>query len=80
MKKIYTYVLNTMADWEIGMAIAELNTQRFFSEAQDFEVKTFALNKNPVKTMGGVTIMPDYAIREVTAEDAALLILPGAEN
>lgn len=80
MRKIYTYILNTMADWEIGAAIAELNTQRFFDEPRDFEVKTFALSKEPVKTMGGITMLPDFEIREINTKEAALLILPGAEE
>jgi putative intracellular protease/amidase len=80
MKKIYTYVLNTLADWEIGLAIAELNTQRFFDEPIDFEVKTFALTKDPIKTMGGITILPDFELSEVNIDKAALLILPGAEE
>lgn len=69
-----------MADWEIGLAIAELNSQRFFDQPQDFEIKTFALNKEPVKTMGGITILPDFEIKEISVTDAALLILPGAEE
>lgn len=80
MKKIYTYVLNTLADWEIGMTVAELNTHRFFDQPGDFRVRTFALTKEPVKTMGGFTILPDYEFEEVSTDDAALLILPGAEE
>lgn len=79
-KTIYTYVLDTLADWEIGLAIAELNTQRFFTNPVQFEVKTFALTKEPIKTMGGITILPDYELAEVDLEKAALLILPGAED
>lgn len=80
MKKIYTYVLNTLADWEIGLAIAELNTGRFFDTSLNLEVKTFALSKEPIRTMGGLTILPDLEITEVDINDAALLILPGAEE
>lgn len=80
MKKIYHYTLNTMADWETGLAIAELNTQRFFTNPAEFEVKTFALTNDPVKTMGGLTILPDLEISEVKKENAALMILPGAED
>jgi len=80
MKYVYTYILNTMADWETGLAVAELNTQRFFEKRLDFEVKTFALNKEPVKTLGGITIVPDFELNEVTPEEAVLLILPGAED
>lgn len=80
MKYIYTYVLNTMADWEAGLAVAELNTQRFFEKRQDFHVKTFALTTEPVTTMGGITILPDFPISEVKSADAVLMILPGAED
>jgi putative intracellular protease/amidase len=80
MKKVYTYILDTMADWEIGLAITELNTRRFFSKPFDIEVKTFALTRAPVKSMGGITMLPDYEIDEVSHTNAALLILPGAED
>ena len=55
MKTIYLYVPNTMADWEVGQAIAELNSQRFFAERKDWLVKTFSLTKKPVVTMGGIS-------------------------
>lgn len=80
MKTIYTYILNTLADWEIGLAIAELNTGRFFSNPKEFEVKTFALNKEPVKSMGGMTLLPDFDLTEIDINNAAMLILPGAEE
>lgn len=80
MKTVYHYILNTMADWETGLAIAELNTQRFFSNPKQFRVRTFALTKEPVKTMGGLTILPDTDISEVNKEGAAMMILPGAEE
>src|SRR5690554_3224437 len=80
MKTVYHYILNTMADWETGLAIAELNTQRFFSNSKQFRVRTFALTKEPIKTMGGLTILPDADISEVNKEGAAMMILPGAEE
>lgn len=80
MKTIYVYILDTLADWEIGLAVAELNSQRFFSNPGAFEVKTFARTKEPVKTMGGITILPDLELQDVSTKNAALLILPGAEE
>lgn len=68
-----------MADWEMGHAIAELNSQRFFAERKDWVVKTFSLTKEPVVTMGGIKIVPDFSIDEVKAKDAVMLILPGAD-
>ena len=32
MTTIYVYVMDTMADWEIGYCLAELHSKRFFSE------------------------------------------------
>lgn len=79
MKTVYLYVLDTMADWEPGLAIAELNTQRYFKEPKDWRVQTCALVRKPVVTAGGVTITPDHSIDEIDTDSAALLILPGAD-
>ncbi len=69
-----------MADWEPGQTIAELQSGRFFTVTERFTVKTVALTKEPIVTMGGVTIKPDYGIDEVTTDSAALLILPGSDD
>lgn len=79
MKTIYLYLLNTLADWEVGLSIAELNSQRLFTAPENLQIKTFALTKDPIVTMGGITILPDLEITEVNIKDAAMLILPGAE-
>lgn len=80
MKTVYCYVLNTLADWETGLAVAELNSQRFFKSPGDLQVKTFGISRKPVRTMGGITIVPDHELGEVKKEQAALMILPGAET
>jgi putative intracellular protease/amidase len=81
MKTIYLYVLDTMADWEVGYAIAELSSQRYFRERQsDWQVKACATGKKPIVTMGGMTIAPDCALEEVDAQNAIMLILPGADT
>ena len=80
-KTAYLYVLPTMADWEVGYLIAELNTGRFFRKGTaPVRVATVALTREPVTTMGGVRIVPDTTIAEVSAEGATLLILPGGDT
>jgi len=79
-KTVYLYVLPAMADWEPGQAIAELQSGRFFAVTERFMVKTVALTKEPVVTMGGVKIVPDCSLSEVTIDKAALLILPGSDD
>ena len=60
MTTVYVYVMNTMADWEIGYCLAELNSKRFFrKDACEISVKTVSISEDPVKSMGGITIVPD---------------------
>ncbi|WP_340818857.1 type 1 glutamine amidotransferase family protein [Methanolobus sp. WCC4] len=82
MTKIaYLYVLDTMADWESGFLIAELNTGRAFrKDAEKYTVRTVGITKEPVVTMGGVRILPDTGIDELTTADAGVLILPGGDT
>jgi putative intracellular protease/amidase len=82
MTKIaYLYVLDTMADWEPGFLIAELNTGRAFrKDAEKYTVKTVSLTKEPVVTMGGMHIMPDISIDELTTDNTGVLILPGGDT
>lgn len=81
MKTAYVYAQETMADWEAGYAAAELRSGRFFRKnAAPLEVKTFSLDGEPVVSMGGLRILPDLAVDDLSIEEAAILILPGAET
>ena len=81
MITVYIYLLTTLADWEIGSLTAELNSRRFFRPyAPQLIVKTVAVSKNPVKTMGGLTIIPDCTIDEIEMSEKTVLILPGADT
>ena len=80
-KVAYLYVLNTMADWEPGLVIAELNSGTYFARrGESLPVKTLALTRDPVTTMGGATILPDLTLDEVSTAEAALVILPGGNT
>jgi len=66
MRTVYVYVQETLADWEAGYAVAELHSGRFFkSAAAPLNVKTCALSREPVMTMGGVRILPDLTVDEI---------------
>ena len=72
MFTVYIYVLDTLADWELGYVTAELNSGRFFKkDAPEVSVKTVAISKEPVKTMGGLTIVPDRSIRDIEVDEKA---------
>ena len=79
MFKVYIYVLDTLADWELGYVTAELNSGRFFrKDAPEVSVKTVAISKEPVTTMGGLTIVPDCSTRDIEVDEKSVLLLPGA--
>ena len=81
MFTVYIYVLETLADWELGYVTAELNSGRFFrKDAPEVSVKTAAISKEPVKTMGGLTIVPDCSISDIEAGEKSVLLLPGANT
>lgn len=81
MKKIYIYVLDTLADWELGYITAELNSRRFFKEdAPLLKIKTISHSKNAINTMGGIKITPDCLVDDIEINDNNVLLLPGADT
>ena len=78
MKKIYMYVLDTMADWENGYLLQGLTLQRVSGEFK-YELQTVSISKKPIKTSGGITIVPDITIDEINDEQAGALLLIGAD-
>lgn len=81
MISVYVYVLDTMADWEIGYVAAELNSGRFFKAgAPEVSVRTAGISKEPVRTMGGLSVIPDCTVGDIAADKAGVLLLPGANT
>ena len=81
MAFVYVYVMDTMADWEVSYAMAELNSKRFFKkDARALTVKTVSYSKDAVRSMGGLSIIPDCTLDEVAADKENMLILPGSNQ
>ncbi len=81
MFAIYVYVLDTLADWELGHVISELHSGRFFKkDAPEVLLKTVSVTKAPIHTMGGLTIMPDCLIDDIAVRETSVLLLPGADT
>lgn len=81
MFNIYVYVLDSLADWELGYVTAELHSGRFFKKgAQRVSLKTVSCTKAPIRTMGGLTVVPDCVIDDIIVNEASVLILPGANT
>jgi len=74
---VHLFVFDTLADWEPGLAIAGLNNPAYQAQPGRYRVATVGVSRAPVVTVGGVTILPDLALDELTPEHSAMLILPG---
>lgn len=81
MFTVYVYALDALADWELGYVTAELNSRRFFRKnAPEVLVKTAAVSEEPVKTMGGLAIVPDCSVNDIAVSEESVLLLPGANT
>ena len=57
MKKVYVYLLDDMAECEIGYILQAFSMEKLLKNGtKEFEVKTVGFNKEPVLTLGGLTI------------------------
>lgn len=71
-KEILVFISENYADWESAYVCSVLN-----KPDTGFAVKTLAVNKNPVKSMGGFTVLPDYSVNELPADFSMLIIIGG---
>lgn len=77
-KDVHLLVLDTLADWEPGFAIAHIN-QPAPGMPSRYRVRTVGLSSEPVLTKGGMRILPDLTVAQLSPAESALLILPGAD-
>ncbi|MFI6313633.1 type 1 glutamine amidotransferase family protein [Nocardia fusca] len=77
-KIVHVAVFDTLADWEVGAATAHINNDAWHREPGAYRTRTVGVSTEPVTTMGGMRIVPDIALAELTPADSAMLILPGA--
>ena len=56
-KEILVFISENYADWESAFICSELNKPE-----TGFTIKTLAIGKNPIISMGGFTVVPDYTI------------------
>ncbi len=78
MNDVHVFVPNAMADWEPAFAIAHIN-RPMPGMSSGFRVRTVGVERTPVRSMGGLTIMPELSLTELHPSDSAMLILPGAD-
>ncbi|MFH0974854.1 MAG: DJ-1/PfpI family protein [Spirochaetota bacterium] len=79
--KVYLYLLNTLADWEIGFITAELTSKRYFkNKNEECALIKIGNTRESIKTMGGIAITPDMTIEKINLNKEDILILPGADT
>lgn len=73
MKTIAVYVHNELADWETSYVLPLLRRANFI-------IETVSESVNPIKTMGGLNVIPDKLIEHIKWDNVALLVLPGGDS
>lgn len=73
-KAVHLLVVEGFADWEPAHAVAELRRQG------QYRVECVGLTSTPVRSMGGVTVLPSTTVVEVDPENVAAFILPGGDR
>lgn len=79
MKTILIYLTKSMADHELGFLLQGASMQKMLSEIK-YGIKFVGVSKEPIKTIAGMTVLPDCTLSEITDDDIAALVLPGAET
>ncbi len=77
---VHLAVLDTMADWEVGHLAAHLRHLGGQSPVGGFTLATVAARPGPVRTMGGLTVLPDLVLADLEPADSAMLVLPGGQT
>ena len=74
---VYLYIFDTLSDWEPSFAISGINNPAFQQFPGRYIIQTAGTSRKPVKTIGGLTIVPDVTLAEIKPADSAMLILSG---
>ena len=78
LQEVLFVVLEEYADWEAAAIAAALNEKPEEGEKK-FIVKTVTLDGEPVTSIGGFKVLPDYSV-ETAPEDFAGLVLIGGNS
>ena len=70
---VHVLVFDGFADWEPAFALAELR------RSGGLEVVTVGFSGAPIRSMGGLTVLPDRGLADLDPAAVRLLILPGGD-
>ena len=72
-RKAYLLVFDGLADWEPAHALCEIN------KSEKFDVVGVGFSGEPIRTMGGLKLIPEITIGDVNPAGAGIFIMPGGE-
>ncbi len=72
-QKAYHLVFDGLADWETPYAL------RAITMSERFEVVTVGFSDQPITTIGGLKLLPEITINEVSPANAGIFTLPGGD-
>ena len=72
-KKVYIFLFDGFADWEISFVTPHIQ------KTEEYDLITVSLSGQQVKSMGGLTVVPNYKLLEMDYENCAMFILPGGD-
>jgi putative intracellular protease/amidase len=70
---VHALVFDGFADWEPAFALAELR------RSGGLEVMTVGFDRRPIRSMGGLQVVPDRVLAEVDPAAVRLILLPGGD-
>jgi putative intracellular protease/amidase len=71
--KVFVLVFDGFADWEPAHALAELR------RSGGYEIVSVGFDQAPVRSMGGLRVLPSDTLAALDPDEARLLILPGGD-
>ena len=79
MNEVIFVILEGFADWEGAYIATCLNQGVKPGNPISYKVKTLSITQEPVSSIGGFRVLPDYGLKDM-AEDYAGLVLIGGMN
>lgn len=80
MRTLYLFIPDTLADWEPGLALAELGSGRYLkSPSHRYTVILCGCTQDAITTMGGLHLTPEMLINDIRPGPHDILVLPGSD-
>ncbi|UEC40424.1 hypothetical protein [Methanothrix sp.] len=61
-QEVHLFVFDNLSDWEASYAIAGIDNPQFQKKSGIYRIRSRAITRAPVMSMGGIRIQPDLAL------------------